>query len=155
MTKKADFNAEEWSQVLEGPPLAGMIVAVADRGGSLREGISMAKAYVEAQKQHGGSELLDEIVSERPEFERKRFKTPEELHDGGLAFLGEIVQLLETKASSEEVEEYKRFVLMVADTVANARKEGGVLGIGGKPVSDEERAALNEVASTLGLEPPA
>ena len=46
-------------------------------------------------------------------------------------------------------------MLTIADTVANARKEGGVLGIGGKPVSDEERAALNEIASTLGLEPPA
>jgi hypothetical protein len=26
MTKKADFNAEEWSLLLEAPPIAGMIV---------------------------------------------------------------------------------------------------------------------------------
>jgi hypothetical protein len=35
MTKEADFNAEEWSPLLEAPPIAGMIVAVAERGGMI------------------------------------------------------------------------------------------------------------------------
>src|SRR5215213_7815565 len=67
MTGKADFNAEEWSTVLEGPPLAGMIVITAQRGGTLRESISMAKVYGEARQQHSSDGLLEEIVSAQPE----------------------------------------------------------------------------------------
>jgi len=67
MTAKADFTDEEWDLLLEAPPSAGMIVVTAQRGGSLRETIAMAKAYVEARQQHGESELLDDIVSAKPE----------------------------------------------------------------------------------------
>jgi hypothetical protein len=34
--------------------------------------------------------------------------------------------------------------------VAHAHKEGGVLGIGGKEVSPDEQAVLDQLASTLG-----
>jgi hypothetical protein len=37
----------------------------------------------------------------------------------------------------------------VADVVAHAAKEGGVLGIGGKQVSEQEQAALDELAGKL------
>ena len=36
MTKKADFNADEWSTIAEGPLLAGMRVVTASRGGTIR-----------------------------------------------------------------------------------------------------------------------
>jgi hypothetical protein len=41
----------------------------------------------------------------------------------------------------------------VADVVAHAHKEGGVLGIGGKEVSEQEQAAMDQLASTLGTAP--
>jgi hypothetical protein len=154
MTRKADFNAEEWSLVLEGPPVAGMVVMSAHRGGSIREAISMGKAYQAAQKEES-AQLVQEIVSARPEFDRNRYKTPEELRERGLTRIREAVNLLESKATAEEVDEYKQFILDVADTVANAKKEGGVLGIGGKPVSEEEKRAIDEIAQTLDSEPPA
>src|SRR6266487_3948566 len=69
MTGKADFAEDEWRIVLEGPPSAGMIVATAQRGGTFRETLAIAKAYVEARKHHGESELLDEIVSAKPEID--------------------------------------------------------------------------------------
>jgi hypothetical protein len=40
--------------------------------------------------------------------------------------------------------------MTLADTVARAHKEGGVLGIGGKEVSESEQAALDEIAAVLG-----
>jgi hypothetical protein len=58
--------------------------------------------------------------------------------------------LLEHKATPEEVEDYRRFVFAVADTVAHVHKEGGFLGIGGKEVSDSEQAVLDQLAQTLG-----
>jgi len=59
MTGKADFTQQEWDLVLEGPPSAGMIVVTAQRGGTIRETLAIARAYVEARQQHGESELLD------------------------------------------------------------------------------------------------
>jgi hypothetical protein len=37
VTAKTDFSEEEWRQVLEAPPSAGLIVIGSDRGGSVRE----------------------------------------------------------------------------------------------------------------------
>ena len=79
MTDKAVFTPEEWKLVLEGPPSAGMIVLTAQKGGSFRESIAMAKAYVEARKHHGGSELLDEIVAAKPEHDHTRYHSFDEL----------------------------------------------------------------------------
>ena len=55
MTKKAEFNAEEWSTILEGPATAGMIVVAAEKGGTIRESMGIAKAYAEAAKDIGGT----------------------------------------------------------------------------------------------------
>jgi hypothetical protein len=149
MTTKADFNAEEWSLVLEGPPTAGVIVITAQRGGTIRESIQLGKAYSEARQQQGSSELLDAIVSEQPQIPRDRYRTPEELREKGLARLREAVELLGQKASEDEVEDYKRFVIGLAERAAAAHKEGGFLGVGGEEVSDAERAALDEIAAAL------
>jgi len=153
MTKKADFNAEEWSLVLEGPPIAGMTVMAAERGGTLRESVSMGKAYAEARQAQGASELLDEIVAANPEFDRQRFRSAEDLKTQGARRLTEAVQLLDQKATPQEVDDYKRFILDLAERVARAHKEGGGLGLGGKEVSDSEQAALDEIATTLGSPP--
>src|SRR5437588_8351345 len=125
MTGKADFTPEEWHLVLEGPPGAGMIVVTAQRGGALRETIAIAKAYVEARKQHGESELLDEIVSAKPEMDHTRYRSVEELKQNGLQHLRHAVELLERTATPEELEEYRRFVLTLADKVASAHREDG------------------------------
>ena len=144
MTAKADFTPEEWQVVLEGPPSAGMIVVTAQRGGTFRETIAMAKAYVEARKQHGESELLDEIVSAKPEVDHTRYHSAEELKESGLQHLRDAVALLERKATPEELEDYRRFVLHLADKVANAHREGG------QSVSSAERVAVEEIAASLG-----
>ena len=143
MTGKADFTPEEWKMVLEGPPSAGMMVVTAQRGGSIRETFAIAKAYVEARKQHGESELLDEIVAAKPEMDHTRYHSVEELREHGLQHLRDAVALLGQKATPDEAEDYKRFVLALADRVANAHREGGTA------VSDAEQAAINEISKAL------
>jgi len=144
MTGKAEFTQEEWELILEGPPSAGMIVITAQRGGTFRESFAMAKAYVEARQQHGGSELVDEIVAAKPERDHTRYHSAEELKQHGLEHLRDAVSVLERKATAEEVEDYKRFVLMLAEKVASAHREHGV------SVSDAERAAIDEISATMG-----
>jgi hypothetical protein len=144
MTGKADFAESDWQVVLEGPPTAGLIVVTAQRGGTFRETLAIAKAYVDARKQHGESELLDEIVSARPEIDRTRYRSVEELQEDGLQHLRDAVELLERKATPEELDDYKRFVLNVADKVADAHREDG------ESVSADERAAIEDIAANLG-----
>jgi hypothetical protein len=143
MSGKANFTTEEWDLVLEGPPSAGMIVVTAQRGGTIRETIAIAKAYVEARQHHGQSELLDEIVSAKPEMDHTRYHSPEELKQAGLQHLRDAVGLLQGKATPQEVDEYRRFVVTLAEKVANAHREHG------DSVSDPERAAIEEIATAL------
>jgi hypothetical protein len=149
MTGKSDFTEEEWQKVLEAPPSAGLIVIASDRGGSIRETFSMAKAYGEARQEHGESELLDEIVSAKPEVDHTRYHSPEELKEHSLQNIREGVALLEGKASPEEAEQYKQFILGLANRVAEARKEG-FLGLSGERVSGDEKAAIDAISAALG-----
>ena len=145
MTTKSEFNGEEWERVSRAPALAGVMVALADRGGSFRESLALGKAYA-AAKRDGGSELLEELVASPPSLNRESIGQPDQVPEQ----IGEAVKLVEEKATPEEAEEYRQFILRLADVVAHAHKEGGVLGIGGKEVSEEEQAALDRLSSTLG-----
>ena len=154
MASQADFNAVDWQTITEAPAIAGLIVVTAQRGGTVRESIAMAKAYAAAKTEHE-HELIGEIASKAPQVDPKQFSSKEDLHARGLEKIGEAVALLGGAADPAEVEAYKQFVLGVATRAAEADKSGGVLGIGGERVSDSERAALAEIAAALGTEPPA
>ena len=148
MTTKAAFSPEEWKVVLEGPPSAGMIVVTAAHGGMFKETVAMSKAYVEARSQHGASELLDEIVSAKPAMDHTRYHSADELRDNGLEHLRSAVTLLEGKAAPEEVDDYRRFVLALANKVAAAHREEG------QQVSPAEVAAIDQIAGALGTTEP-
>lgn len=154
MTRKADFNAEEWSKVVDGPLYAGMRVISAERGGALRETVAMSRVYQEARERQGASELLDELIKSPPSIDPDRIRaaggdiaavTTRELRDA--------IAILEGNATQAEVDDYKRFVMTLAQAVAGAHKEGGFLGIGSKPISDAENQALDEISTALGPPP--
>ena len=151
MTEKAAFNAEEWDTVRRGPATAALMVIAADRGGTVRESLAVGKEYTEALRADPGS-ILAEIASDPPKLDRERLGTPAELPVTGPQAISEAVSLLESRATPEEVEAFKRFCLDVAERAAEATKSGDFLGVGGKRVSQEENAALDQVASTLGIE---
>ncbi len=149
MTTKAAFSPSEWQLVLEGPPAAGLLVITASHGGTFRETFAMSKAYAEARAEHGDSELLDEIVAEKPRIERGgKVHNPEELRDQGLGCLTDAAALLEDKATTGEVDDYRRFVLTVANKVAAAHREGG------KQISPAEQQAIQDITTALGMTSP-
>jgi hypothetical protein len=140
MTSSADFTPEEWEIVREAPTSAGMIVSTAERGGTFREAFAMAKAYAEARQEHGDSELLDEIVSHKPDVDHTRSHSTEELKEHGLQRIREAVALVEQKATPQELDDYRRFVVSLAQRVAAAKSD----------VSDAETAAIAEIEAALG-----
>jgi len=145
MSAKADFTEEEWERLREGPATAGMIVLLSSGGGSFRETWALAKTFAEARQQHGASQLLDELVDEKPDV--PRFGSAEEAEQEGLDRLGRAVALLEQKATPDDVEGYKRFALEVAERVGAAHKEEG------DAVSGREREAIAKITTALGTSP--
>ena len=143
MTRKADFTEEEWELLREGPPTAGIVAASASSGGSFRESWAIAKAYAEARKEHGASELLDDLVSSGPK--TKRYHSAEEANSEGLKRLSDAVALLEQKAGPDEVSGYKKFTLDVAHAAAEAHKEKHEV----ESVSVAEREAIERIAASL------
>ena len=144
MTGSTDFTPEEWDVIREGPTSAGMIVSTAQRGGTFREAFAMAKAYTEARKEHGDSALLDELVSGKPDMDHAKAHSPEELKEHGLQRIGEAIALVEQKASPEEADDYRRFVISLAQRVAGAKTESG-----DEPVSDAEAGAIAAISEAL------
>jgi hypothetical protein len=144
MTNKASFSPEEWKAVLEGPPAAGLMVITAAHGGTFRETFAMSKAYAEARAEHGESELLDEIVSAKPKADHTRYHSADELRDGSLGHLRAAMALLESEATAEERDDYRRFVITLANKVAAAHEEHG------QSVSPAEAAAIQQITEALG-----
>jgi hypothetical protein len=156
MTRRADFNAEEWSTVVDGPLYAGLRVIAAAHGGTLRETLAMGRVYQEARAHHGDSELLDELVKSPPSIDADKVREAQgNVTELASQELREAMRIVETKATPEEVDAYKKFVMTVAQATAAAHKEGGFLGIGGKQISDAENQALDEISSALGSPPAA
>ena len=96
------------------------------------------------QRELGRVGLLDALISERPKIKHERAHSPGELKDQSLQQLRDALALLEAKASPEEVDAYRAFVLDVANRVANAHKEDG------QPVAPAEQATIDEITATLG-----
>ena len=85
-----------------------------------------------------------EIVASKPRHEHTRYHSVDELRQHGLQQLRDAVGLLEEKATPSEVDDYRRFVITLANSVATARHKDG------HPISDAEGAAIEDISSGLG-----
>jgi hypothetical protein len=155
MTTKASFNAEDWTVITTAPALAGLLVASSEPGGNLRESVALTRGYAEARARQPG-ELLEDVLTTAPSLDAAtRPKTPEDIRAVALEQLRAAVRVLDRVAQDDELVEYKRFVYALAESVAQAHKEGGFLGIGGTPVSENEQQALNAIAAIFDEPIPA
>jgi hypothetical protein len=148
MTTKSDFNAEEWDRVAEAPAFAAFMVMLAERGGAIRESIAVGRAYAEARGDRG-TELIQQLASSPPQLNPSQFGQRDQLSSELPERIDAGVTLVDQKAGPDEAREYREFVLHVADVVAHAAKEGGVLGIGGKDVTEQEQAVLDDLRGRL------
>lgn len=156
MTRRADFNAEEWATVVDGPIYAALRVIAASHGGRLRESLALSRAYQDARGHRGQSELLDELVKSPPAIDADEVRHAQNnIAEVATQHLRDAAASVGTKATPAETDSYKTFVMTVAQAVASAHKEGGFLGFGGKQITDAENQALDEISSALGPPPSA
>ncbi len=161
MTVKADFNPQEWEQLLEAPVIAGMYISMSSPSllGSIGESMSIAKTLAASLQQAVGNELLTALLADfqnkesaklaKPQFESK---DPVQLKQAMTDRLSGAVDLLNQKASPEEAQGIRQWLYQVALNAATATKEGGFLSIGAVRVSDAEKAALVELSGIFGVD---
>lgn len=158
------YTNDEWLALLETPVKIGRaMMAVSPSGaiGTTQELVALRKSYMDAFQNVTSPTLL----SIRRHLQDK--DTLETLwEDAGHAFgdrwdvvnvrqaaltaCQQAVVLLR-KMSAQDAQVYRDFLYNTALKVAQAAKEGGVLGIGGVAVSAEEKTLLQDISQALGL----
>jgi hypothetical protein len=120
MAKKDDFTQDEWTRLEQGVMGATMLVATADPGffDTFRETKAMARHVADARTT-ASSELVKELAHEGRLSGFGLVKSPQELEQETVGALGSAVSTLRAKAP-DEVDAYRRFVLGIAQSVAEA-----------------------------------
>ena len=164
MANKQSFTPEEWSKIMESVALSGMAVTAADPSGLiglLQESFASANALIKAKSDAGAGELIKAVVAEFETSEgrsavrdalKKRFADakPAEVSQRSIAALREVSALLDSKAPNDAAA-FKQLLNTIGSNVADAAKEGSVLGFGGQKISDAEKATLSDIAKVLGV----
>jgi hypothetical protein len=159
MASKADFTPEEWNKIEFAPLNTALFIALASPSGPIgmvQEMFAAVSSVVDIEKDSAAGEILNSIAAdikarkEKPDL--PRFSSLEEGRAHVSGAVRDAVALLDAKAP-DEAPAVKRWLYGVAEKAASAAREGGFLGIGGTAVSDQEQAALAELAGWLGVTP--
>ena len=143
---------DSWKQVVAGPAAALFAVSTADLSGpigSVKEAQAAGKVLLDATKGAEPTSVLAAafaggLTPDMASLVKELAPTKEKLIDVARAGLAAVKQ-----RSPEQAQGYKDTILAVAKAAAEASKEGGFLGFGGKLVSEEEQAALAALQAAL------
>jgi hypothetical protein len=158
MTSKADYTEQEWVRLRRAPFVAGLAISIADPGGPIelaKETIATLRATSTPPSQE---ELLVAVSQEIASMVNQKqnpmagFK-PDSSALAGKMILDELTgvnEILTAKATPEEADAFRRWLLAAAQASADGAKEGGFLGFGAELVSQGEQRMLGELREALG-----
>lgn len=157
----ADFTPEELKAVASVPMLAGLTVSMVDLGliSTIPEIAALSKEIAGAAKKYPDNSIIQTIFSEtaikngttkldKPEIKAEEVESGA-LVDRAIEAIHTALNLLQNRATPEEITEYKDFIYTCAEAVAKAAGSG-LFGTGVK-VSDKEAAALEKLKATLAV----
>lgn len=172
MSIKDAFSDDEWFLLGSMPGMIGAAMSNAAPSGvigTIKEMSAAMRSSVQGRQDYPDSELINALivkaenwddakakVAEYRELAKKRMenesiKTREDLQKMAMADCKAAALLVDERCSAEESRAYKRWTVSVARNVAEAAKEGSILGFGGERVSPTERELLTQIESTLGV----
>jgi hypothetical protein len=161
MTTRTAFTSEEWTLLLLSLTNVTGYVITADMSvmGALKEMKAMGKAVEQQSAPPAAQELVSALVADlkkksdnKESVAAPEVKEDDEAREVMRQGLQEAAGVLDAKCSPEEAAGFKQWLLDLAQTVAEADKEGSHFGFGGVQVTDKEKKALAELRSTLGLQ---
>jgi hypothetical protein len=155
MTSKQDFTDEEWARVRRAPLVAGVAISLADPGGPIEVAKETAATLRSATLPPSQEELLAAVAFDVQALARQRQNPLGDFRPtGGQQILEElraVNELVTAKATPEEAEAFRRWLVAAAQAAADAGKEGGFLGFGAERVSAGERRMLDQVRAAVGM----
>jgi hypothetical protein len=159
MTSKEAFTDEEWARLERAPLVAGMAISLADPGGpieAVKESMAAIRTVLEASQSGGGAELVDAVAASAAEKAKQRQNPLGDFKPRGalageeiLAELRAVNELVTEKATPEEAEAFRQWLLTAAKRTAEAAKEGGFLGFKAERVSEGEQKMLDKLGEAL------
>ena len=159
MTTKADFTDEEWARLERAPIVAGMAISLADPGGpieALKETAASVKTILETAKTGGDGELVDAVAKDVAAMAQQRQNPVGDFKPKGAMAGEEILEelravngILTEKATPEEADAFRKWLLGAAQRTADAAKEGGFMGFNAERVSEGEQRMLDKLGEVL------
>ena len=144
---------DDWAKVLAGPAAAMAAVATADLSGpidSIKEAKAAAAALeLAARKAAPGSLLATAFGAGLTTDMLGRMRELAPRKDALMDLLKASAAAVATRSPADAAA-YRETLNAVARATAEASKDGGFLGIGGKLVSDDEQRALDAIRTALG-----
>ena len=159
MTGKGDFSDEEWNRLRRAPFVAGLALSIADPGGPIEMSHETIATLKAASTPPSREQLLVEVSQDVMSMINLKqnplagFK-PDSSALAGTTVLDELSavnDVVRAKATPEEADAFRRWLLDVARAAADSAKEGGFMGFGAVRVSEGEQTMLEQLRSTLGV----
>ena len=159
MTGKPDYNDEEWNRLRRAPFVAGLAISLADPGGPIEMSHETIATLKAASTPPSREQLLIEVSQDIMSMVNQKqnplagFKPDSSALAGKMVLdeLSAVNEILRAKASPEEANSFRRWLLDVAGAAADSAKEGGFMGFGAVQVSEGEQKMLEQLRSTLGV----
>lgn len=148
---KSKFTPEEWSKIRLAPVAASaLVMASAPSGGlgAVQEMTAAMLAMDDSRNQAAPASILNIAFGSPLSDAEKGMVTQKVPKEKLLATLKEGTNLIASKDPNEAAA-YRHFVVNVATAVAQAAKEGGLMGFGSALVNKAEKAALDEIAEAV------
>jgi hypothetical protein len=154
MTTAADFDEDEWERLVAMPWVAGLVVILADPSfRMLGEMAAMTGAIVDAGHEGPAGALIDALVADAEDREERGETRGEERGgddlDSMIEMLASCGTIIRERCTAAEAAHVRDWVGGIARVTAEARREGGVLGVGAVRVSDAEVDALARIEAAL------
>ena len=158
MTTKADFTEDEWATVVRSPVVAGMAITLADPGGPI-EVVKETSAVLKFVTGEGEQrdDLVGEVAREIRSLAQERTNPVGDFKPRGALAGQQVVdeisragEIVSAKATPEEAEAFRAWILECAQRAADAAKEGGFMGFHAERVSQGETDMLARLGSALG-----
>jgi hypothetical protein len=166
------YTEDEIALLATTPQLIGTAVAAVGSSGLIGTGkelFATATSVMKGVQTFPSNALLKQLVPDASANRQQALDQLKKFREWGLAHLKTkgvdsaekvsalaiedcktVAALLAAKATLQEAKEYRQWAFSVAENVANAASEGGLLGFGGERVSDPEKQLIAKIRSALG-----
>jgi hypothetical protein len=176
------FTDDEWTLLRQAPMQAAIAVILADKTDPvsfLRETYAAAQILLEEQERvmDEVSDLVRAVLAAMKEantsiqenpglpnatpvdlkqldilIKIRTFENAKKGRNAAIAHVDQAAEILASKVTVVQTQEFKRWLIHIARRVAGAVKEGGFLGVGGEYESDAERSVIKKLEKSLGYQ---